>query len=48
MIKNYKQFINESYSSDKDEILEFIDELPEKIILYRSLIIPKDDDVINT
>lgn len=47
MITKFIYFLNETYSNDKNEIRNFIDDLDDEITLYRGLIIPKDDDKIN-
>lgn len=39
--------LNETYSEDKDEIIEFLNDLPEEITLYRGLIVPKEKKTIN-
>lgn len=44
-MKYLKSF--EIYSSDKNKILEFINGLDDELILYRVLIIKKDDDNID-
>lgn len=41
------KMINEIYSSDKDSIINFLNELPDKIRLYRGLILSKDIMSIN-
>lgn len=44
---NEQQMLNETYSINKDEIIDFLNDLPDKIILYRGLIVPKEKKTIN-
>tara|TARA_R110000772_G_scaffold20466_2_gene56702 strand:- start:22282 stop:22776 length:495 start_codon:yes stop_codon:yes gene_type:complete len=39
--------LTETYYSNESDIINFIDELPNKIILYRGIIVPKDNDKLN-
>jgi len=44
---SYYNQLRETYSSDKNEIIDFLDNLPNVITLYRGLILPIDDKRIN-
>lgn len=45
MITKLRNFIKETYSKDKEEILSFIEELPDPIILYRTLFLAPGEEI---
>lgn len=45
MLTNFLRFITETYSKDKEEIIEFLDELPEKLTLYRALFLVRGEKI---
>lgn len=45
MITKLTDFLKEAYSKDKEEILNFIEELPDPVVLYRTLFLTKGEKI---